>query len=62
MAVQSRGMRRIRMITNTWTRGGEIFIRENNAERAVIISYLNLDDTHARIKVKGSNDIRNILT
>ena len=48
------------MITNTWTRNGEIFIREIDTERAVIITDVVPDENNPKIKVKGSQETRDI--
>ena len=60
VAYLARDLKRKRMITNTWTRNGEIFIREIDSERAVIITDVIPDENNPKIKVKGSQETRDI--
>ena len=54
LAWKARDLRRKRTVANTWTRDGEVFLKEHNAVQAVIATDLLLDEDRPRIKEKGS--------
>ena len=60
LAWKARDLRRKRTVANTWTRDGEVFLKEHNAVQAVIATNLLLDEDRPRIKEKGSPTFRDL--
>ena len=60
LAWKARDLRRKRTVANTWTRDGEVFLKEHNAVQAVIATDLLLDEDRPRIKEKGSPTFRDL--